>query len=64
MAEFIRGCTGNIIINKEKLHGSPSTGSDEGQDGAPGDDFDPFVADHEEEPCENEKVPGAPPETQ
>ncbi|KAF6210918.1 hypothetical protein GE061_014030 [Apolygus lucorum] len=63
MAEFIRGgCGTGIILPKEKLHGSPSTGSDEGHDLAIQDDFDPFLA--PEEVMANETAPSAPPETQ
>ncbi|KAK9506674.1 hypothetical protein O3M35_008566 [Rhynocoris fuscipes] len=62
MAEFIRGGCG-IIMPKEKLHGSPSTGSEEGHDGAVVDDFDPFMAD-QEEIGGNETIPNAPPESQ
>lgn len=63
MAEFIRGGTG-IIIQKEKLHGSPSTGSDEGHDGVPGEDFDPFLGDQDEVDGPNNSMHVAPPETQ
>ncbi|XP_014294601.1 ras GTPase-activating protein 1 [Halyomorpha halys] len=63
MAEFIRGGCGVSIMSKEKLHGSPSTGSEEGHDGAIADEFDPFMADPEEI-VGNETVPNAPPETQ
>lgn len=63
MAEFIRGGCGVSIMSKEKLHGSPSTGSEEGHDGAIPDEFDPFMADPEEI-VGNETVPNAPPETQ
>lgn len=64
MAEFIRGgCGTGIIMPKEKLHGSPSTGSEEGHDGGIADDFDPFMAD-QEEIGGNETIPNAPPESQ
>lgn len=64
MAEFIRGgCGAGIIMPKEKLHGSPSTGSEEGHDGGIADDFDPFMAD-QEEIGGNETIPNAPPESQ
>ncbi|XP_014259409.1 ras GTPase-activating protein 1 [Cimex lectularius] len=64
MAEFIRGgCGTGIIMPKEKLHGSPSTGSEEGHDGGIVDDFDPFTADQEEIGAA-ESLPNAPPETQ
>ena len=46
---------------KEKLHGSPSTGSDEGQDGVFIDDFDPFH-DDPDEPDEVDSSLSAPPE--
>nr|CAD7425858.1 unnamed protein product [Timema monikensis] len=65
MAEFVRGIQGaGIILPKEKLHGSPSTGSDEGHDGAVGEEFDPFLADAEE--AEGPSIPAvvAPPENQ
>ena len=63
MAEFNRpGCSSNIMP-KEKLHGSPSTGSEEGHDGAIADEFDPFMAD-QEEIVGNDTVPNAPKETQ
>lgn len=65
MAEFIRGGTGTgIILQKEKLHGSPSTGSDEGHDGVPGEDFDPFLGDQDEVDLPNNSMHVAPPETQ
>ncbi|XP_046678395.1 ras GTPase-activating protein 1 isoform X4 [Homalodisca vitripennis] len=63
MAEFIRGGSG-VIIQKEKLHGSPSTGSDEGHDGATGEDFDPFSGDQDEGDGSNNSMLVAPPETQ
>ncbi|KAL1117878.1 hypothetical protein AAG570_004191 [Ranatra chinensis] len=62
MAEFVRG-GGGAVQPKEKLHGSPSTGSEEGHDGGIGEDFDPFMAD-QEEVGGNESVLAAPPETQ
>lgn len=48
MAEFVRG--GPVFIGgvKEKPHGSPSTGSDDGQDAAVGDDFDPFLGEQDD----------------
>jgi Ras GTPase-activating protein 1 len=65
MAEFVRGgpATG-IVIPKEKLQGSPSTGSDEGHDGAIGEEFDPFLVDAEEAEGHNVSVIVAPPENQ
>lgn len=62
MAEFIRAGSG-VIINKENLHGSPSTGSDEGHDAA-GEDFDPFLVDQDEGDGANNSMNVAPPETQ
>ncbi|CAB0010072.1 unnamed protein product, partial [Nesidiocoris tenuis] len=64
MAEFIRGgCGTGIVLPKEnKLHGSPSTGSDEGHDPGIGEDFDPFLAEQDEVlPTGTE--PNAPPES-
>lgn len=65
MAEFVRGgpITG-IVTPKEKLQGSPSTGSDEGHDGAIGEEFDPFLADAEEAEGANVSAIVAPPENQ
>ncbi|XP_033611154.1 ras GTPase-activating protein 1 isoform X2 [Cryptotermes secundus] len=65
MAEFVRvGPTTGIIMPKEKLQGSPSTGSDEGHDGAIGEEFDPFLADAEEAEGANVSAIVAPPENQ
>jgi hypothetical protein len=65
MAEFVRGGPGaGIIMPKEKLQGSPSTGSDEGHDGAIGEEFDPFLADAEEAEGANVSAIVAPPENQ
>ncbi|XP_059490373.1 ras GTPase-activating protein 1 isoform X3 [Neocloeon triangulifer] len=64
MAEFIRGGAGVIPVSKEKLHGSPSTGSEDGQDGLAVDEFDPFLADNEEAESSNASLLGAPHETQ
>ncbi|KAJ9580394.1 hypothetical protein L9F63_003948 [Diploptera punctata] len=65
MAEFVRGgpATG-IIMPKEKLQGSPSTGSDERDDGAIGEEFDPFLGDAEEAESANVSAIVAPPENQ
>ncbi|CAB3360743.1 Hypothetical predicted protein [Cloeon dipterum] len=64
MAEFIRGGAGVIPVTKEKLHGSPSTGSDDGQDGLAVDEFDPFLADNEEAESSNASLLVAPHENQ
>lgn len=65
MAEFVRvGPATGIIMPKEKLQGSPSTGSDEGHDGAIGEEFDPFLADAEEAEGANVSAIVAPPENQ
>lgn len=61
MAEFIRGGTG-VVIHKEKLHGSPSTGSEEGHDGVVGEDFDPFLNENDE--ADGANTLAAPPESQ
>lgn len=63
MAEFIRGGAG-VILPKEKLQGSPSTGSEEGHDGAVGEEFDPFLGDPEEGEGANVSLLTAPPESQ
>lgn len=63
MAEFVRGGSG-IILPKEKLHGSPSTGSDEGHEGAIGEEFDSFLGDQDEGDGANISMLVAPPETQ
>ncbi|XP_046400706.1 ras GTPase-activating protein 1 isoform X2 [Ischnura elegans] len=63
MAEFVRGGAG-VILQKEKLQGSPSTGSEEGQDGAIGEEFDPFLGDAEEAEGANVSMLVAPPENQ
>ncbi|KAF4529422.1 hypothetical protein B566_EDAN003516 [Ephemera danica] len=63
MAEFVRGGVG-VILPKEKLQGSPSTGSEEGHDGAIGEEFDPFLADTEEAEGANPSMLAAPPENQ
>ncbi|KAG8224112.1 hypothetical protein J437_LFUL001806 [Ladona fulva] len=63
MAEFVRGGAG-VILPKEKLQGSPSTGSEEGHDGAVGDEFDPFLGDAEEAEGANVSMLVAPPENQ
>lgn len=63
MAEFLRGSSA-VIMPKEKLHGSPSTGSEEGHDGGIGEEFDPFLADQDEGDGANISMLGAPPETQ
>lgn len=63
MAEFVRGGPG-VIFQKEKLHGSPSTGSDEGHDGVTNEDFDPFLNDQEEVDGGNDTIAVSPPETQ
>lgn len=64
MAEFIRGGCGINIIPKEKLHGSPSTGSEEGHEVALVDDFDPFIAELDENQDATETATNAPAETQ
>ncbi|KAG0729183.1 Ras GTPase-activating protein 1 [Chionoecetes opilio] len=52
----------NVSVRpKDKLHGSPSTGSDEGQEVGLGDDFDPFH-DDPDEPDEVDSSLSAPPE--
>ncbi|XP_071447289.1 ras GTPase-activating protein 1 isoform X2 [Hetaerina americana] len=63
MAAFVRGGAG-VILQKEKLQGSPSTGSEEGQDGAIGEEFDPFLGDAEEAEGANVSMLVAPPENQ
>lgn len=63
MAEFVRGGPG-VIFPKEKLHGSPSTGSDEGHDGPIGEDFDPFLGEQEDAEGGNDTNVTSPPETQ
>lgn len=63
MAEFGRVVSG-VALPKEKLHGSPSTGSEEGHDGAIGEDFDPFLGDQDEGDGANIPMLVAPPETQ
>lgn len=63
MAEFGRVGSG-VALPKEKLHGSPSTGSEEGHDGAIGEDFDPFLGDQDEGDGANIPMLVAPPETQ
>lgn len=64
MAEFVRGGPGVGMFQKEKLHGSPSTGSDEGHDGAANEDFDPFINDQDEVEGGNDTIVVSPPETQ
>jgi len=64
MAEFIRGGAGVPPVSKEKLHGSPSTGSEDGQDGLVADEFDPFLADNEEAESSNTTLLIAPHENQ
>lgn len=65
MAEFVRGGPGTgIILPKEKLQGSPSTGSDEGHDVAIGEEFDPFLVDADETESSNVSSIVAPPENQ
>lgn len=61
MAELMIGMRGASVRPKEKLQNSPSTGSDEGQDGGFGDDFDPFH-DEPDEPDEVDSSVSAPPE--
>lgn len=52
----------NVSVRpKDKLHGSPSTGSDEGHEAGFGDDFDPFH-DDPDEPDEVDSSLSAPPE--
>jgi hypothetical protein len=65
MAEFVRGCPATgVIMSKEKLHGSPSTGSDERDDAVIGEEFDPFLGDVEEAETANVSTIVAPPENQ
>ncbi|XP_042233634.1 ras GTPase-activating protein 1-like isoform X2 [Homarus americanus] len=67
MAEVVVGASVSTVSRnvsvrpKDKLHGSPSTGSDEGHDVGFGDDFDPFH-DDPDEPDEVDSSLSAPPE--
>ena len=67
MAEFVEfnnmfgGLRNAGVRPKDKVQGSPSTGSDEGPDPGFGDDFDPFH-DEPDEPDEVDSSVSAPPE--
>lgn len=60
MAEIIRGGPGLGL--RDRLHGSPSTGSDEGIEGMPTEDFDPFLGENEDATGKEAGPP--PPESQ